>query len=105
MCVSLYTSFTHHNPSGRVILDAVSSLTTALIKSLKLGCCRVCKFSLSFRRDLFNFLFNNCGSSVCRRPGKLFYRSDLILCIFLIVILFFLMTLKKVFVLISCLYV
>ncbi len=76
MYVSLYTSFTHPNPSDRVILDSISSLTTALIKSLKLGCCRGCKFSLYFRRDVLNFLFNNCGSSVCRRPGKLFYRSD-----------------------------
>ena len=72
----LYRSFTQPNPPGRVVLDAVSSLTTALIKSLKLGCVRGCKFNVCFCRDAFNFLFNNCGSSVRRRPGKLFNRSD-----------------------------
>ena len=72
----LYRSFTQPNPPGRVILDAVSSLTTVLIKSLKLGCVRGCKFNVCFHRDAFNFLFNNCDSSVRRRPGKLFNRSD-----------------------------
>ena len=73
MYVSLYRTFTHPIPSARIVLDAVSSLTT---KSLKLGCCRGCKFSSSFRRDVFNVLLNNCGSSVRRRSGKLFYSSD-----------------------------
>ena len=49
----LYMSF---NPPGRVVLDAVSSLTTGIIKSLKLGCLRGCKFNVCFRRDEFNFL-------------------------------------------------
>ena len=28
------------------------------------------------RRDVFSLLFSNVGSSVCRRPGRMFNRSD-----------------------------
>ncbi len=52
-----------------------------MIKSLKLGCVRGCKFSVLCRRDR-------------GKPGKFFIVVTLILCIFLIVILFFLMSLR-----------
>ena len=28
------------------------------------------------RRDVFNYLFSNCGVNVSRRPGKFYNRSD-----------------------------
>lgn len=57
-------------------IDAVSSLTTAFLNSLKLGTVRGCLFRVAVRRDVFNYLFRNCGSRVSRRRGKLYDRTD-----------------------------
>lgn len=35
-----------------------------------------CSFSVSIRRDVFNYLFNGRGESVFRRPGRNFSRDD-----------------------------
>ncbi len=99
MYISLYRTFTHPIPFVKIVLDDVSSLTTALIKRLKLGCCHGCKLSLYFRRDVFNVLFNNCGSSVRRRPGNYFIVLTLIVCIF-VMLIFFLNDSNEVFLLI-----
>ena len=60
----------------RVVLDAVSSLTTAILCSLRVGIVRRCSFNVVVRRDVFNFLFSNCGSRVSRKRGKLYTRTD-----------------------------
>ena len=73
---SFSRTFIDPKPSRRLILDAVSCLTTAIISSLKWGIIRNRTFCLCFRRDVFRFLFKDSGRSVCRRPGKLYYRSD-----------------------------
>ena len=88
-------TFTHPNPAGRVVLDAVSRLTTSIIKSLKLGRARGCQFNVPFRRDVFNFLFSNCGSSVFVGLESFIIVRILVVFIFVTVILFL-----KVFVLI-----
>ena len=59
-----------------LMVDAVSSLSTAIIRSLKCGLICNCSFNVAVRRDVFNSLFKNCGSKVCRRPGKFFNRCD-----------------------------
>ena len=69
-------TFTEPHLPERVVLDAVSSLTTAIKHSLRLGTIRNSKFNVNFRRDVFKYLFNNCGSSVRHRQGKLYSRSD-----------------------------
>lgn len=33
-------------------------------------------FNVCVRRDVFKYMFSNRGSSVCRRPGKFYTRSD-----------------------------
>ena len=88
------------NPPGRVVLDAVSSLTTAIIKSLKLGCLRGCKLMFVF--VVTHLIFCLIIVVVLFVVGLENYSivPTLIVCIFVIVILFFVMTLKKVFVLI-----
>ncbi len=57
-------------------MDAVSSLITHITCSLKSGLIRRRLFVVPFRRDVFNYLFNNRGISVGRKPGKLYNRSD-----------------------------
>ena len=71
-----YRTFTDPRPSEREILDAVSSLSCNIIKSLKLGLIRCCSFNVCVCRDVFNFLFNNNGNRVVRKPGKMFNRCD-----------------------------
>ena len=63
-------------PSERNVLNAVSSLTTAIQCSLKSGVVRQCSFSVCVQRDVFNYLFKDLGKSVCRRPGKNFELVD-----------------------------
>lgn len=59
-----------------MVLDAASSLSTEIICSFKCGAIRRCNFIVSVRRDVFNFLFNNRGNTVYRKPGKFFNRED-----------------------------
>lgn len=58
------------------MLDAVSSLSCAIISSLKQGLIRRNSFTVSVRRDVFNFLFNGCGTRVFRKPGKMYSKND-----------------------------
>ena len=46
-------TYTEPNPPQRVVLDAVSSLITAFLNSLKLGTVRGCSFRGPVRRDEF----------------------------------------------------
>ncbi len=62
----------------RVVLDAISSLTTQIKLSLKLGTVRRCSFSVCFRRDVFNYLFKDSGSCVSRKRGKFYNRNDFV---------------------------
>ena len=64
------------NPPVRTTLNAVSSLTTALLNSLKLGTVRGCLFRVTVCRDVFNYLFSNCGTRVCRKHGRMYERTD-----------------------------
>ena len=69
-------TYTEPNPPVRVVLDAVSSLTTAFLNSLKLGTVRGCSFRVPVRRDVFKSLFSNCGTRVCRKRGRIYERTD-----------------------------
>ena len=57
-------------------MDAVSNLTTAMQRSLKLGVVRCCKFDVEFRLDVFKFLFDGKGQSTPGRQGKLYGARD-----------------------------
>lgn len=63
-------------PPVRLILDSVSIFTVSLQESLTQGIVRKRTISLEFPRYVFNFLFNNKGSPVRRKPGRLYERSD-----------------------------
>ncbi len=67
MLIFICRLFANPCPPQRIILDTVSSLTTAIILSLKCGLLRNCSFNVAVRRDVFNCLFNNCGNRVRRR--------------------------------------
>ena len=69
-------TFTNPNPDRRIVLDDVSNISTAIVNSLKLGISRCCSFTVNCCRDVFNYLFSNCGSSVRRRPGKFYVRNN-----------------------------
>ena len=64
---SFYRTFTDPSPSEREVLDAVSSLSSSINSSLKLGLIRRCCINVFVRRDVFNFLFSNCGNRVVHR--------------------------------------
>ena len=72
---SFYRTFTDPSPSEREVLDAVSSLSSSINSSLKLGLIRCC-INVFVRRDVFNFLFGNCGNRVVRKPGRMYNRCD-----------------------------
>ena len=75
----LYTSFrtfTDPNPCRRIVLNAVSSLSTSFLCSLRKGVVRGCSFNVTVRRDVFQYLFGNCGRAACRRRGKFYNRCD-----------------------------
>ena len=71
-----FRTFTDPDPPEREVLNAVSSLSTHIISSLKLGLVRHCNFNVCVRRDVFNFLFNNCGNCVFRKRGRMYNRCD-----------------------------
>ena len=73
---SIYRAYIQPNPPERVVLDAVSSLTTSIIRSLKLGIIRGHSFNVPVRRDVFNYLFKDFGSVVHRKRGRLYNRCD-----------------------------
>ena len=73
-----YRAFNNPNPPERAVLDAISSLTTQIKLSLKLGTVRRCSFSVCFRRDVFNYLFKDSGSCVSRKRGKFYNRNDFV---------------------------
>ena len=73
MFFSYYRTFTDPSRCKRIVVDAVSSLTTGILSSLRKGTVRGCSFSVSVRKDVFNYLFSNCG---CRKCGKFYNRCD-----------------------------
>ena len=52
-----YRTYLQQSPTDREILDSVSNLNTQIVLSLKSGVIRRSKFSVCFRRDVFNYLF------------------------------------------------
>ena len=71
-----YRTFTDPSPPEREVLNAVSSLSSNIISSLKSGLIRRFSFNVFVRRDVFNFLFSNCGNRVFRKRGKMYNRCD-----------------------------
>ena len=71
-------TFTEANPPERVVLGSVSNLCTAVRRSSSVGLVCNCLFSVSVRRDVFMYLFGNCGkrSAVSRERSKMYSRSD-----------------------------
>ena len=63
-------------PPVRAILDAVSSFSAAVHRSLQAGIISQRIIRVEFPRHVYNFLFNGKGSSVSRKPGRLYERSD-----------------------------
>ncbi len=71
-----YRTFTDPSPPEREVLNAVSSLSSNIICSLKLGLIRPFSFNGFVRRDVFNFLFSNSDNRVFRKRGKMYNRCD-----------------------------
>lgn len=73
----LYTRlFEHPCPPQRILLDAVSKFTADVHHSLQAGSLRRRTITLEFPRHVFNYLFNNKGSNVPGRSGRLYNRGD-----------------------------
>ncbi len=66
-----YRTFTDPSPPEREVLNAVSSLSSNIISSLKL--IHRFSFNVFVRRDVLNFLLSNCGN---RKRGKMYNRCD-----------------------------
>ncbi len=76
MLYNYLRTFTEPSPDCRAVLDAVSSLCTAIQCSLKLGVLCRCSFNVFVRRDVFMYIFKDSGCSVSRKPGRFYQRSD-----------------------------
>ena len=57
-------------------MDSISSFVTAIKGSLRVGTIRNCTFSIPFRTDVFNFLFNGKGIVVSGRRHKAYSEVD-----------------------------
>ena len=68
--------FHNPHPQQRIILDAVSNFEAAIHASLKAGILRKRTFKIEFPRHVFKFLFDNKGTVVSHKPGKLYDRND-----------------------------
>ena len=94
LLLNLCRTFTNPSPGERNVLEGVSSLISGIICSLKLGTIRHYSFNVCVRRDVFNFLFEDKGSRVCHRRGK-------IIDILMMMIFYMLIIVMSVFVLYS----
>lgn len=72
----MYRTFTDPSPPERLVFDAAATISTQILCSLKLGTVSRCSFRVDVRRDVFNFMFSNCGSAVRRKPGRMYNRND-----------------------------
>ncbi len=82
-CTSLYSS---HSSSNRcylspvvdeeVIHTCVSNLTSSICNSLRVGIVRNCRFSVSFRTDVFMLLFGGKGQDPPHGKGKLYFLDE-----------------------------
>ncbi len=59
-----YRTFTDASPPKREVLNAVSSLSSNIICSFKLGLIHRFSFNVFVRRDVFNLLFSTSGNRV-----------------------------------------
>ena len=57
-------------------MDSISSFVTAIKGSLRVGTIRNCTFSIPFRTDVFNFLFNCKCIVVSGRRHKAYSEVD-----------------------------
>lgn len=76
MCLFTCRSYEAPSPDHRAIADSVSSLVTAVQNSLRHGCVRNCMFVISFRCDVFNFLFSGKGSLIHGKKGRYYSEAD-----------------------------
>ena len=58
------------------MLDAVSNMASAILKSLKAGLIHQRHLRVEFSLDVFRFLFDGKGTKVPRRSGKLYCFED-----------------------------
>ena len=72
LCCIFHSAFEAPNLSYRLVADSVSNLVAEVHRSLKLGVNLNCSFSVAFRVDVFNFLFNGKGSVPPSGRGNLF---------------------------------
>ena len=71
-----HRSYSNPSPPHRLVMDSISSFVTAVQDSLRVGTIRNCTFSIPFRTDVFNFLFNGKGSAVSGKRYKSYLEVD-----------------------------
>ena len=76
LCCIFHSAFEAPDPSYRLVADSVSNLVAEVHRSLKLGVNLNCSFSVAFRVDVFNFLFNGKGSVPPSGRGNFFELAD-----------------------------
>ena len=74
----IFRSYEKPDPPLRCTLDAISKLISTIQRSLQAGIIRQCTFTTEFPKHVFKYLFDNKGSTVPRRPEKLYDRADFI---------------------------
>lgn len=72
----LHSAFEDPCPSYRLVADSVSNFIAEVHRSLKLGVNINCRFSVDFRIDVFNFLFNGKGNMPPSGRGNFFELTD-----------------------------
>jgi len=60
----------------REVLDCISPFTTGINRSLKMGLNKGCQFTVSFRTDVFRFLFSDKGTDYPHEAGRLYSLED-----------------------------
>ena len=69
-------SFIQPSPHHRTVADNISNFITAVQSSLRVGTVRNSKFLVSFRCDVFVFLFHDKGSGISGKRGRMFSEAD-----------------------------
>uniref|UniRef100_A0A1X7U9T0 Uncharacterized protein n=1 Tax=Amphimedon queenslandica TaxID=400682 RepID=A0A1X7U9T0_AMPQE len=66
----------HQPQPAKKILDAVSAFSVAIHSSLRAGLLAKQAVTLEFPRNVFKYLFQDKGTFVKGKPGKLYERGD-----------------------------
>ena len=72
----MHRYFADPQPPVIAILDCVSAFTEAVNKSLKMGVNRGSCINITFRTDVFKFLFKDRGRDCPHGPGKFLELED-----------------------------